>query len=130
MNVEKWWDSYEYFEKEIDTIRNDAYDLCNDLANDGDINDWGYMLRINGMLKEYELCLFLYSDLLVIIDEMESDKDKFIVQSRSKYYIDRLKKGVLPGLIRASRQWSFKDYRCRRLQVRIEQFVMEVLELI
>ena len=118
----------------IDDVKNlldDGYDIAQALGEDceADENDWAKMLRFTDRLYNFKYRMILFDDIYTVIERMESERDRSIVQENFQYHIEQFE-AEIDLFIKISRTWKMEDYRCRNFQRRMEDLFLELRELV
>ncbi|MDF2612592.1 MAG: hypothetical protein K0S71_378 [Clostridia bacterium] len=123
MEIEKWQDIYD----EQDKLFNECELLINSLAKDidADVNDWCNMHRISSRIINYVDKAIVLSTFYNLENEMESQKDNFLVQKELKFFLEDFKKEYERN-IEVCRTWKMRDYRCVRFFERLEYFFVQI----
>ena len=122
MNIVDVFDAISGFRKEIS-------DLIDVMANDYEVSgdDYRKIYRMFEKMYYFNDMVFFYGDTLILVDEMETDKDRFGVQKFSsgceKYLNEELE-----TLIEIGRTWKYEDYRCIDLMKRLTEFLVKAKE--
>ena len=117
--------------KDIIDLRNDAYELCNSLADNygGDVseaNDWCKMCRIYEKLDAIVEKFLLCAEFGCLPSLMESEKDRFEILKVYRKRLREIYKKDFDAIIGISRNWEMYDYRCQNFQRRMEETFLAV----
>lgn len=114
----------------LNSIQEDSWELAYNVDGIDDINDLMRMARIlekTNILEKNSSHMFRYIDLM---EEIEGEKNQFFVQKAFKDFIDLDLNPAIESLLNVSRNWPFSDYRCRRFQIKLEEFALDAQSFI
>lgn len=110
----------------INGFTEEISDLMDAMGDDYDVSgdDYRKICRIFEKMYFFGDMVSFYGGIMLLMDDMETDKDRFEVQKFSskweKYLEERLE-----SLIKIGRTWKYEDYRCIDLMRRTTEYFVK-----
>lgn len=114
---------------DYDELLSDVEQLLEVFRNDDnvDVYDWFKLHRFWDRMLYVRPKFFVYVNFLILIREVESEKDRFMIQKKAKYQEEDFFDNIESFII-VSKTWGLKDYRAINWQQRLLQFATDFKE--
>lgn len=114
-------------QNDIDNLCSEAEKLIDSLGDDpdSDTNDWTKMQRVWEKIGFLEYRIEVVSDFIVLIYDIENEKEKFKVQKTAQYHYKDFEK-TLGRILEICRLWKFRDYRCIDWIKRLSETIVDI----